>query len=143
MVTHWGFSERLGPLTYAEDEGEIFLGRSVTQHKSISDSTAEAIDEEVRALIDKNYDRAEILLKDNEDILHSMAKALMIYETLDADQINDLMNRKDVRKPEGWDDTSTGDSDGDSKSEEIKKDAKKASSDKKNKPEIGGTAQEH
>ena len=143
MVTHWGFSERLGPLTYAEDEGEIFLGRSVTQHKSISDSTAEAIDEEVRIFIDRGYERAQTLLKDNEDILHAMAKALMIYETLDADQIDDLMARNEVRKPDGWDDIDTNKSGGNTPSEKATKDDKKASSDKSNKPEIGGPAQEH
>ncbi|MCP4458925.1 MAG: ATP-dependent metalloprotease, partial [Cytophagales bacterium] len=110
MVTHWGFSERMGPLTYAEDEGEVFLGRSVTQHKNVSDTTAKAIDEEVRSIIDSTYVKAEKLLKDNEDILNSMAAALMKFETLDKGQIDDLMNRKDVRKPDSWDDT--GDSDG-------------------------------
>ena len=141
MVTQWGLSERLGPLVYAEDEGEVFLGRSVTQHKNISDETARAIDEEVRSILDESYDRAEQLLKDNEDILHAMAKALMKYETLDKHQIDDLMNRRDVRKPEGWDDTSggskTGSMDDASKTGSKEKDA---SSD--NKPEIGGPAEE-
>ena len=84
MVTKWGLSDRLGPLTYSEDEGEVFLGRSVTQHKQVSDETAHAIDEEVRCIIDSNYTRAETLLKENIEKLHAMAKALVKYETIDA-----------------------------------------------------------
>ncbi|MEL0068696.1 MAG: AAA family ATPase, partial [Gammaproteobacteria bacterium] len=70
MVTQWGLSDRMGPLTYAEDEGEVFLGRSVTQHKNISDDTATAIDQEVRSIIDATYSKAQKLLEDNIDILH-------------------------------------------------------------------------
>ena len=103
MVTHWGLSDRMGPQTYAEDEGEVFLGRSVTQHKNISDDTAQAIDEEVRRIIDETYNKATKLLEDNIDILHAMSDALMKYETIDSKQIDDLMNRTDVRKPDGWD----------------------------------------
>jgi len=144
MVTHWGFSDVLGPLTYAEDEGEVFLGRSVTQHKNISDDTAKIIDEEVRKLIDINYKRAEKLLNDNEDILHSMAKALMKYETLDAKQIGDLMDRIEVRKPDGWDDTGDSDTTGKGSSKKDQSDSKKKSKvDKKDNPEIGGPAEEH
>ncbi|SMG64426.1 cell division protein FtsH [methanotrophic bacterial endosymbiont of Bathymodiolus sp.] len=105
MVTKWGFSQRLGPLAYSEEEGEVFLGRSVTQHKSVADETSHTIDEEIRSIIDKNYDRAEEILKDNEDILHTMSAALMKYETIDKDQIDDLMARRRVRDPQGWDDT--------------------------------------
>jgi len=104
MVTKWGLSQRLGPLAYSEEEGEIFLGRSVTQHKSVAEETAHTIDEEIRSIIDRNYERAEKILKDNEDILHSMAEALIKYETIDKDQINDLMSRKPVREPKGWED---------------------------------------
>jgi cell division protease FtsH len=104
MVTKWGLSEKLGPLTYSEDDGEVFLGHSVTQHKAISDDTARAIDEEIRVIIDRNYKRAEKLLKENEDKLHKMAEALMKYETIDADQINDIMEGKTPRPPSGWDD---------------------------------------
>jgi len=104
MVTKWGFSQRLGPLAYSEEEGEVFLGRSVTQHKSVADETSHTIDEEIRSIIDKNYERAEKILKDNEDILHSMSDALMKYETIDKDQIEDLMARRRVRDPQGWDD---------------------------------------
>jgi len=105
MVTKWGFSQRLGPLAYSEEEGEVFLGRSVTQHKSVADETSHTIDEEIRSIIDKNYARSEQLLKDNEDILHAMSDALMKYETIDKDQIDDLMARRPVRDPQGWDDS--------------------------------------
>ncbi len=102
MVTKWGLSERLGPLVYSEDEGEVFLGRSITQHKNMGDDTARIIDEEIRALIDRNYEHAETLLRKNIDILHSMAKALIKYETIDADQIDSLMARQDVPVPKDW-----------------------------------------
>ncbi|WP_197488370.1 ATP-dependent zinc metalloprotease FtsH [Methylomonas koyamae] len=105
MVTKWGLSQRLGPLAYSEEEGEIFLGRSVTQHKSVAEETAHTIDEEIRSIIDRNYERAETILKENMDILHAMAEALMKYETIDKYQIDDLMSRKSVREPKGWDDT--------------------------------------
>jgi len=104
MVTKWGLSHRLGPLAYSEEEGEVFLGRSVTQHKSVADETSHAIDEEIRSVIDSNYERAEMLLKENEDILHAMAEALMTYETIDKEQIDDLMERRPVKPAKGWDD---------------------------------------
>lgn len=105
MVTKWGLSDRLGPLTYSEDAGEIFLGRSVTQHKSVSDDTANRIDEEVRKIIDVNYERAATLLKKNIDKLHAMAKALMKYETLDNVQVKDIMAGRTPQPPEGWNDS--------------------------------------
>lgn len=105
MVTQWGFSEKLGPLLYAEDEGEVFLGRSVTQTKHMSDDTAKLIDDEVRQIIDRNYDRAKKILEDNMDIMHAMKDALMKYETIDVRQIDDLMERKaEIREPAGWGD---------------------------------------
>ena len=104
MVTKWGLSERLGPLTYSENEGEVFLGHSVTQRKQVSDDTANAIDEEVRQIVDRNYVRASKLLNDNLDKLRAMADALLKYETLDKDQIDDIMAGRDAREPEGWDD---------------------------------------
>ena len=104
MVTKWGLSERLGPLTYSEEEGEVFLGHSVTQHKNLSDETAHTIDEEIRAIIDRNYKRATQILKDNLDKLHAMSDALMKYETIDAQQIDDIMNGKPPRPPEDWED---------------------------------------
>ena len=102
MVTQWGLSEKMGPLLYADDEGEVFLGRSVTQHKHMSDETARAIDQEIKLFIDRNYDRAKRILEENVDILHTMKDALMKYETIDADQIDDLMNRREVREPRDW-----------------------------------------
>ena len=105
MVTKWGLSDRLGPLTYSEDDGEVFLGRSVTQHKQVSDDTANTIDEEVRKIIDANYQRADRILKENVDKLHVMAKALMKYETIDKHQVKDIMDGKEPRPPEDWDDT--------------------------------------
>ncbi len=108
MVTKWGLSEKLGPLAYSEDEGEVFLGRSVTQHKNMADDTARVIDEEIRDFIDRNYERAESLLKDNMDILHSMSEALMKYETIDTDQIDQLMDRKPVSPPRDWSDNDDG-----------------------------------
>jgi cell division protease FtsH len=105
MVTKWGLSDRLGPLTYSEDDGEVFLGRSVTQHKEVSDDTAHAIDEEVRRIIDTNYARAKKLLEDNLEKLHTMAKALIKYETIDEKQIKDIMAGREPRPPEDWDDT--------------------------------------
>jgi cell division protease FtsH len=104
MVTKWGLSERLGPLTYSEDDGEVFLGRSVTQHKMVSDDTAHAIDEEVRRIIDSNYARARKLLEDNVEKLHAMAKALVKYETIGEYQIKDIMEGRECRPPEDWDD---------------------------------------
>jgi cell division protease FtsH len=136
MVTKWGLSEKLGPLTYAEDEGEVFLGHSVAQHKSVSDETAHTIDEEIRAIIDRSYARAEDILKGNLDKLHAMAGALMKYETIDSDQIDDIMEGKPPRVPEDWDEpepTSTpgGDSKG-SKGKDGTPDSK-----------IGGPAGQH
>src|SRR6056300_968734 len=105
MVTKWGLSDRLGPLTYSEDDGEVFLGRSVTQHKQVSDDTAHAIDEEVRRIIDSNYERAKTLLEANVDKLHAMAKALVKYETIGEHQIKDLMEGREPRPPEAWEET--------------------------------------
>jgi cell division protease FtsH len=106
MVTKWGLSERLGPLTYSEDDGEVFLGHSVTQRKQVSDDTAHAIDEEVRRIVDHNYEVARKILKDNVDKLHAMAKALVKYETIGDSQIRDIMNGKEPQPPEDWDETS-------------------------------------
>jgi len=107
MVTQWGFSEKLGPLLYAEEEGEIFLGRSVAKAKHMSDETARIIDEEVKLLIEINYSRARNILNENIDILHAMKEALIKYETIDAFQIDDLMKRREVRQPKGWIETDT------------------------------------
>jgi cell division protease FtsH len=102
MVTKWGLSDRLGPLTYTEDDGEIFLGRSVTRHKQVSDVTAHLIDEEVRGLIDSCYSEAKKILVENDAKLHVMARALLKYETLDEHQIKDIMGGNEPRPPEDW-----------------------------------------
>ncbi|MBS0288057.1 MAG: ATP-dependent zinc metalloprotease FtsH [Proteobacteria bacterium] len=107
MVTKWGLSEKMGPLTYSEDEGEVFLGHSVSVRKEIASTTASTIDEEVRKIIDKNYDRAKQILTEKEAILHKMAEALLKYETIDAKQLEDLMAGRNPREPDGW---STGES---------------------------------
>jgi len=127
MVTKWGLSDKLGPLTYIEDEGEVFLGRSVTQHKQVSDITVKTIDEEVRRIIDQSYHDAAKILKTNIKRLHKMAEALIKYETLDENQIGDIMNDKEPKPPEGWDH-----SDDSSDDEEKKRDAK-----------LGGHATQH
>lgn len=105
MVTKWGLSDKLGPLSYSEDEGEVFLGRSVTQHKNVADDTARVIDEEIREFVDRNYTRSANILTENLDILHLMAEALIKYETIDSDQINEIMQGKQPSPPADWDDT--------------------------------------
>jgi len=107
MVTKWGLSDNMGPLTYGEDEGEVFLGRSVTQHKAVSDLTAKQIDEDVRTMITRNYDRAKNILTENLDKLHTMAKLLITYETIDSDQIDAIMEGREPGAPKGWDDKSS------------------------------------
>ena len=102
MVTRWGLSEKLGPMTFSDDDGEVFLGRSVTQHKTVSDETAHLIDEEVRKIVNRNYSRAKGILEENVDKLHAMANALVEYETLDSHQLDDVMNNLSPRKPADW-----------------------------------------
>ena len=109
MVTRWGLSERLGPLAYSEEEGEVFLGRSVTKHKMVSEETAHLIDEEIRSFIDRNYERSESILKENLEKLHVMADALMKYETIDHLQIDDIMAGKEPRPPQNWDEAPPSD----------------------------------
>ncbi|HLJ39095.1 MAG TPA: ATP-dependent zinc metalloprotease FtsH [Steroidobacteraceae bacterium] len=105
MVTKWGLSDKLGPLTYSEETGEVFLGRSVTQHKQVSDVTAHAIDEEVRRVIEANYKRAREILTTSLEKLHAMSEALMKYETIDEEQLKDLMAGRTPKPPAGWDDS--------------------------------------
>jgi cell division protease FtsH len=105
MVTKWGLSDKLGPLTYSEETGEVFLGRSVTQHKQVSDVTAHAIDEEIRVVIESNYQRARQILVSALDKLHLMAEALMKYETIGDEQLKDIMAGKEPKPPVGWDDS--------------------------------------
>ena len=136
MVTKWGLSKTMGPLAYGDEDGEVFLGHSVTQHKTVSDDTANSIDQEVRRIIDTNYNRALSLIKENIEKLHVMAMALMKYETLDKEQIDDIMNGKEPRTPEGWkdDEFDAGNTAvGVSADEKIRKDS----------GVIGGTASEH
>ena len=132
MVTKWGLSDELGPLTYSEDDGEVFLGRSVTQHKQVSDITAHAIDEEVRRIIDRNYARAKSILTEHADALESMAKALMKYETIDAEQIKNIMNRREPGEPKDWNDSDDAEPSGGEKADDV--DATSP---------IGGPASEH
>ena len=132
MVTKWGLSEKLGPLTYSEDEGEVFLGHSVAQHKAVSDETAHDIDKEIRSIIDRAYARAEQLLKTHLDKLHLMADALIKYETIDSDQIDDIMAGKPPRPPRDWEDTEPKAGSGDAKSAGDASDSK-----------IGGPAGQH
>ncbi|MCO4007380.1 ATP-dependent zinc metalloprotease FtsH [Pseudomonas aeruginosa] len=103
MVTKWGLSEKLGPLMYAEEEGEVFLGRSAgSQHANVSGETAKMIDQEVRRIIDDCYGTAKRLLDENRDKLEMMADALMKYETIDSDQIDDIMAGRVPREPRDW-----------------------------------------
>ena len=134
MVTKWGLSDRLGPQTYSENDGEVFLGRSVTRHKNVSDETAHLIDEEIRSVIDRNYRRSEQLLRDNLDKLHDMADALIKYETIDSDQIDDIMAGRPPREPA---DSST-DAEPPSTGSSINLDK-----DRRSKKPIGGPAQQH
>ncbi|HEY2624118.1 ATP-dependent zinc metalloprotease FtsH [Dyella sp. Tek66A03] len=107
MATKWGLSDKLGPMTYGEEEDEVFLGRAVTQHKNVSNETARKIDEEVRAILDRAYERTKQLLMDNIDKLHMMADALLQYETIDAHQIDDIMNGRVPGPPADWSKTSS------------------------------------
>ncbi len=139
MVTKWGLSETLGPLLYSEDEGEVFLGRSAaSQAKSFSGDTAIAIDVEVRKIIDECYGRAEKILEDHRPQLDLMKDALMEYETIDADMIDDIMKGEKPRPPADWSDTDSSNSDGSGSS------ATEASSEDEDKSgAIDGAASEH
>jgi cell division protease FtsH len=99
MVTQWGMSEALGPMVYGENEGEVFLGRSITTHKNVSEATMQQVDAEIRRIIDQQYGLARKVLEDNRDKVEAMAKALLEWETIDADQINDIMAGKPPRPP--------------------------------------------
>ena len=113
MVTKWGLSEKLGPLAYSEEEGEVFLGRSVTQTKQVSDITAKTIDEEIRKIIDETYKHATEILKKNIKRLHKMSEALMKYETIEQLQIEDIMNDKEPRLPDDWENKDNSNEDND------------------------------
>ena len=120
MVTKWGLSEKMGPMSYSDEDGEVFLGKSVTQHKTMSDDTAKDIDNEIRLLVNNSYERATKMIKDNIDKLHAMTDALMTYETIDKDQIDDIMAGIKPRPPKDWDDNDDNDKKPSSR-EEIKK----------------------
>jgi cell division protease FtsH len=134
MVTKWGLSEKLGPMTYSEEEGEVFLGHSVAQHKNVSDETAHIIDEEIRTIVDRNYQRAKTVLEENMDKLHTMADALIKYETIDKEQIDDIMAGRQARSPADWDDSEPP------RGSDIEKETKR---DDKGEGKIGGPAGEH
>jgi cell division protease FtsH len=102
MVTQWGMSDALGPMVYGENEGEVFLGRSVTTHKNVSEVTMQKVDSEIRRIIDEQYAIARKLIEDNQDKIHAMAAALLEYETIDSDQIEDIMSGKTPRPPKDW-----------------------------------------
>tara|TARA_R110000803_G_scaffold76020_5_gene140505 strand:+ start:78528 stop:80480 length:1953 start_codon:yes stop_codon:yes gene_type:complete len=131
MVTQWGFSQKMGPMLFAEEEGEVFLGRTSSKSLNMSDETARAIDEEIKDFVNRNYERAATILKENEDILHAMKDALMEYETIDALQVDDLMNRTKVRPPADFDGRNSddkSDNNADSSKPSAKKDDEKKES---------------
>jgi cell division protease FtsH len=99
MVTQWGMSDELGTMVYGEEEGEVFLGRSVTTHKSVSEATMQKVDEEVRRIIDEQYGRARKIIEDNRDKIEAMTQALLEWETIDAEQIDDIMAGHAPRPP--------------------------------------------
>jgi cell division protease FtsH len=99
MVTQWGMSEVMGPMVYGEEEGEIFLGRSITTHRNVSEATMQKVDAEVRRIIDEQYARARKLIEDNRDKIEAMAQALLKWETIDAEQIDDIMAGREPRPP--------------------------------------------
>jgi cell division protease FtsH len=120
MVTKWGLSDKMGPMSYSDEDGEVFLGHSVTQHKTMSDDTAKQIDSEVRKLINKSYDTATKMINDNMDKLHAMSEALLMYETIDKDQIDDIMSGVKPRPPKGWDDDNDDNDKKTSSQEQVK-----------------------
>ena len=105
MVTKWGLSDRLGPLSYMEDAGEVFLGRQVTQHKQVSDVTAHVIDEEIRRVIDTAFGTARKILTEHREKLDVLAAALMKYETIDEEQLKDIMAGRVPRAPKDWEES--------------------------------------
>ncbi len=144
MVTKWGLSDKLGPLSYSEDEGEVFLGRGPSQSKGVSGATAKTIDEEVRVLIDRNYQRAEQILRDNMDKLHLMSEALMKYETIDVGQIDAIMEGRMPGPPDDWsDDAAPPDAGGGAGQGSVDSAPEADSQDKPSDPPISGPAEQH
>jgi cell division protease FtsH len=135
MVTKWGLSETMGPLMYDEGGEEVFLGRSAAQPaKAMSDETARSIDKEVRRIIDECYTKAHQLLEEHRDKLDMMADALMQYETIDAEQINDIMDGKTPAPPADWSGNDGGRPSGGSPVDDTSAEARGP---------IGGPASEH
>lgn len=99
MVTRYGMTDELGPMVYAENEGEVFLGRSVTKQVNVSEQTMQKVDLEIRKIIDQQYSVARQLIEDNKDKMHAMARALLEWETIDSEQIDDIMSGKPPRPP--------------------------------------------
>jgi cell division protease FtsH len=102
MVTRYGMTDALGPMVYAENEGEVFLGRSVTKTTSMSEQTMQKVDSEVRRIIDQQYSLARNLIEEHKDKMHAMAKALLEWETIDSEQLDDIMAGKEPRPPKDW-----------------------------------------
>ena len=144
MVTKYGLSDKLGPLSYEEDDGEVFLGREMQQrHSNISDETARAIDEEVRNIIDRNYERAEQILREHEDKLHTMAEALMQYETIDSKQIDEIMQGRTPGPPADWESSTSENQEteaADTSSSEQEEDRDGGEGDEGS---VGGPARQH
>ena len=141
MVTKWGLSEKLGPLMYDEGNEEVFLGKSAAGPSShVSGNTRNEIDAEVRRIIDDCYQRATQILEENRDKLDMMAEALMAYETIDVEQINDIMEGKKPRKPSGWDDHNKH---GGHTAEASETSEQPAKDDSSNSSSVGGPAGEH
>jgi cell division protease FtsH len=138
IVTRWGLTEALGPLTYAEDDEEVFLGRSVTQHKHVSDETARKIDIEIRTIVDAAHRVAKDLVIANRDKLELMTEALLKYETIDTKQIDQIMEGNVPDPPEGWDDSG---SDDDKKGKDDT--ANKSAANSEDSPSIGDAAEQH
>jgi cell division protease FtsH len=102
MVMRYGMTDALGPMVYAENEGEVFLGRSVTKTTNMSESTMQKVDDEVRRIIDEQYTLARKLIEENSDKMHAMAKALLEWETIDTEQLDDIMAGREPRPPKDW-----------------------------------------
>ena len=102
MVTRYGMTDELGPVVYADNEGEVFLGRSITKTTNMSEETMQKVDKQIRKIIDEQYGIARKLIEDNQDKMHTMAKALLEWETIDAEQIDDIMAGREPRPPKDW-----------------------------------------
>jgi cell division protease FtsH len=102
MVTRYGMTDELGPMVYADNEGEVFLGRSITKTTNMSEETMQKVDKQIRKIIDEQYAIARKLIEDNQDKMHAMAKALLDWETIDAEQIEDIMQGREPRPPKDW-----------------------------------------